>query len=132
MPYLFLNCSDGRYSTRRLTDEEGRTSDRAVLVEERIYDAYSRHCDQDTVWQTLWNALDNEQAMRRHEKELQPLEEARRTIEWLKAELDRSQRMEKFYQIRPGRTHPTKSSTSTSRTCTRNQDVTSRHFRPNG
>ena len=98
MPYLWLTHADGRHYVRLLTDEEGRKSDDAVLIEDRVYDAYLKHSEQDRVWQAFWNAIDNEQAMRRQVEKLQPLEDAQREIERLKAELDRHKRMEIHWQ----------------------------------
>lgn len=98
MPYLWLTHSDGRHYVRLLSDEEGRNSDDTVLVEDRVYDAYLKHIEQDRVWQAFWNAIDNEQAMRRQMEKLQPLEDAQREIERLKAELDRHKRQEIYWQ----------------------------------
>lgn len=104
MTKLWLDWSDGRYYTRQLTDEEAATAEeRGVTVthvEDGVYAAYLRHSEQDAAWQALWRAIANEQAMRRHEKELMPLEDAEREIERLKDALARAQRMEKFYEER--------------------------------
>jgi len=99
---LWLDWSDGRYSTRLLTDEEAAKHDTigfdVVHLEDNVYEAYLRHCDRDATWQVLWRSISNEQSMRRREKELMPLEDAEREIRRLKDELERSQRMEKFYE----------------------------------
>lgn len=101
---LHLDWSDGRYSTRPLDDEEAAKCVAlgidVVHLQDSVYDAYLRHCEQDGVWQTLWRAISNEQAMRRREKELMPLEDAEREIARLKDELARAQRMETFYAER--------------------------------
>src|SRR5262249_39533505 len=99
---LLLDYSDGRYSTRPLTDEEAAKLEEqgvdVVHIEDRVYDAYQRHCEQDGVWQALWRSISNEQYIRRREKELRPLEEAEREIARLQEELARAQRMEKHYE----------------------------------
>ena len=102
MAKLWLDWSDGRYSTRLLTDEEAAKHDTmgfdVVHLEDNVYEAYLRHCDRDATWQVLWRSISNEQAMRRREKELMPLEDAEREIRRLKDELERAKRMEKFYE----------------------------------
>lgn len=103
MPKLHLDYSDGRYSTRLLTDEEVAAYEAAAgcdvaHLEEHIYEAYRRDAERDSIWQALWRSISNEQSMRRREKELMPLEDAEREIRRLKDELERSQRMEKFYE----------------------------------
>jgi hypothetical protein len=101
---LWLDWSDGRYSTRPLSDEEAASREERGLdvahVEDGVYDAYLRHCAEDGVWQALWRSISNEQCMRRREKELLPLEDAEREIARLKDELARAQRMQKFYEER--------------------------------
>ena len=102
MAKLHLDWSDGRYSTRPLNDEEAAKCAAlgvdVVHLEDGVYNAYLRHCEQDGVWQAFWRAISNEQYMRRREKELMPLEDAAREIARLKEDLSRSQRMEKFYE----------------------------------
>ena len=104
MPYLHLDWSDGRYSTRPLSDEEAAKCEELGIavahLEDGIYEAYLRDCDRDAIWQALWRAIRNEQYMRRREKELMPLEDAEREIVRLKDELARAKRMEKFYETR--------------------------------
>jgi hypothetical protein len=104
VPKLHLDWSDGRYSTRLLTDEEAATCETLGItvahLEDHIYAAYLRDCDRDAIWQALFRSISNEQYMRRREKELQPLEDAEREIARLKADLERAQRMEKFYEER--------------------------------
>lgn len=101
---LHLDWSDGRYSTRPLSDAEAATCAEegldVVHLQDSVYDAYLRHCEQDGVWQTLWRAIGNEQHMRRREKELMPLEDAQREIERLNEELARARRMQAFYEER--------------------------------
>jgi hypothetical protein len=101
---IHLDWSDGRYSTRPLTDEEVAKRDElgldVVYLEDSVWEAYLRHCDRDTTWQILWRAISNEQYMRRREKELLPLEDAEREIARLKDELARAKRMETFYEER--------------------------------
>jgi hypothetical protein len=102
MPFLHLDWSDGRYSTRPLSAEEATKAEAVgcdvVRLEDHVYDAYVRDCERDSIWQALWRAISNEQSMRRREKELMPLEEAEREITRLKDELARSKRMEAFYE----------------------------------
>jgi len=104
MPYLHLDWSDGRYTTRTLSSEEAAKAEAAgcdiVNLEDHVYAAYVRDCERDSIWQAFWRAISNEQYMRRREKELMPLEDAEREIRRLKEELERSQRMEKFYEQR--------------------------------
>lgn len=104
MPKLHLDWSDGRYYTRPLSDDEAAKAEAAgcdvVYLEDGIYAAYVRDCERDAIWQTFWRAIGNEQSMRRREKELMPLEDAEREIRRLKDELERAQRMEKFYEQR--------------------------------
>lgn len=102
MAKIWLDWSDGRYSTRPLTDEEAQAREDMNLdvahVEDAIWQAYLRDCERDGIWQAFWGAISNEQYARRREKELLPLEDAEREIARLKAELERSRRMEKFYE----------------------------------
>ena len=102
MPYLHLDWSDGRYSTRPLSDEEAAKCEElgadVAHLEDDIYAAYLRDCDRDAIWQALWRAISNEQSMRRREKELLPLEAAEREIARLKEDLARAKRMEQFYE----------------------------------
>ena len=104
MPKLHLDWSDGRYSTRLLSDEEATAAEAVgcdvVYLEDHVYAAYVRDCERDAIWQAFWRAISNEQYMRRREKELMPLEDAEREIRRLKDELERAQRMEKFYEQR--------------------------------
>jgi hypothetical protein len=104
MAKIWLDWSDGHYSTRLLTDEEAAKREALDLdvtyVEERVLEAWHRHCDAEGAWQAMWRAISNEQSMRRREKELLPREEAVREIERLKDELARAKRMEKFYEER--------------------------------
>ena len=102
MPKLHLDWSDGRYSTRPLSDEEVAKCEQlgidVVYLEDGIYAAYLRDCERDAIWQAFWRAISNEQSMRRRQQELMPLEEAQREIDRLKDELARSKRMETFYE----------------------------------
>ena len=102
MPKLHLDWSDGRYSTRLLTDEEAQAREDMNLdvahVEDAIWQAYLRDCERDAIWQALWRAISNEQGTRRREKELMPLEAAEREIRRLKDDLAQAQRMWKFYE----------------------------------
>ena len=102
MPKIHLDWSDGRYSTRLLTDEEAQVREDMNLdvahVEDAIWQAYLRDCERDAIWQALWRAISNEQATRRREKELMPLEDAEREIRRLKDDLAQAQRMWKFYE----------------------------------
>lgn len=99
---LLLDWSDGHYSTRPLTDDEAAQAEAAgctvAHVEDRVYEAYLRHCEQDGIWQALWRAISNEQYVQRREKELRPLEEADREISRLQAELARAERMAKYFE----------------------------------
>ena len=78
MPKLHLDWSDGRYSTRTISDEEVGID--VVHLEDGVYAAYLRDCERDAVWQAFWRAISNEQYMRRRETELMPLEDAEREI----------------------------------------------------
>jgi len=102
MAKIHLDWSDGRYSTRALTDEDVAKRDElgldVVYLEDTVWEAYLRHCDRDATWQILWRSISNEQYMRRREKELLPLEDAQREIARLKDELARAKRMETFYE----------------------------------
>jgi hypothetical protein len=102
MTKIWLDWSDGRYSTRLLTDEEAQEREAMNLdvayVEDTIWQAYLRDCERDAIWQAYWRAISNEHYMRRREKELQPLEDAQREIERLKYELATAKRMEAFYE----------------------------------
>lgn len=99
---LLIDYSDGRYTTRPLTDEEAADREAqgfdVAYVEDKVYEAYSRHCGEDGVWQALWRSIENEKWMRRREKELLPLEEADREIARLKDELARAERMWKYHE----------------------------------
>lgn len=102
MAKIWLDHSDGRYSTRLLTDEEAaeheaRGSD-IVYLADSVWESYLRHCDHDATWQALWRSISNEQYMRRREKELMPLEDAEREIRRLKDDLAQAQRMWKFFE----------------------------------
>jgi len=102
MAKLWLDHSDGRYSTRPLSDEEAARSEAdgfdVAHVEDGVYDAYRRHCEQDGVWQALWRAISNEQYVRRRERELLPLEDAQREIARLKEDLARAERVAKHFE----------------------------------
>jgi hypothetical protein len=102
MAKIWLDWSDGRYSTRLLTDEEAQEREAkdldVVHLEDTLWEAYRRDCERDAIWQAFWRSISNEQYMRRREKELMPLEDAEREIRRLKDDLERSQRMEKFYE----------------------------------
>ena len=102
MPKLHLDWSDGRYSTRLLSDEEAAKREElgidVVYLEDGVYAAYIRDCERDSIWQAFWRAISNEQYMRRREKELMPLEDAEREIRRLKDDLAQAQRMWKFFE----------------------------------
>lgn len=102
MAKIWLDYSDGSYSTRPLTDEEAAEHEAqggdVAHVEDRVMEAYYRHVDQDTAWQALWRAISNEQYMRRREKELMPLEAAEREIRRLNDDLAQAQRMWRFFE----------------------------------
>lgn len=102
MAKIDLDYSDGRYSTRLLTDEEAAAYEAqggdVAHVEDRVMEAYYRHVDQDSAWQAMWRAISNEQHMRRREKELQPLEDAEREIRKLKDDLAQAKRMWSFFE----------------------------------
>ena len=104
MPKIHIDWSDGRYSTRLLSDEEAAKCEAmdidVVHLGDDVYAAYIRDCGRDAIWQALWRATSNEQSMRRREKELLPLEEAERKIARLTEDLARAQRMEAFYEER--------------------------------
>jgi hypothetical protein len=103
MPKLHLSWSDGRYTTRHLSDEESAAYEAAgcdvVYLEDQVYAAYVRDCARDSIWQTFWRALSNEQSVRRREKALMPLEDAEREITRLKVELATAKRLERYYKI---------------------------------
>ena len=69
MAKILLDHMDGRYSTECINEE-----------------------------QTLWQALSNEAYLRRRERELMPLEDAKREIARLKEDLARSERMHRHYE----------------------------------
>jgi hypothetical protein len=102
MAKILLDYSDGHYSTRPLTDEEATSSEAlggdVAHVEDRVLDAWHRHCDEERAWQAHWRAISNEQAMRRREKELMPLEDAEREIRRLRDDLAQAQRMWSFFE----------------------------------
>lgn len=104
MQKLHLDWSDGRYSTRPLSDDEATAAETAgcdvVYLEDGVYAAYVRDCERDAIWQVFWRSIANEQSMRRREKELMPLEEAERKIRHLEDALARAGRMEAFYEER--------------------------------
>jgi hypothetical protein len=102
MAKILLDYSDGSYSTQSLSDDEAAQLEAhgtdVAHVEDRVYDAYLRHSEQDGVWQALWRSIANEQYVRRRQQELLPLEEAQREIDRLKEELARSERMQHHYE----------------------------------
>lgn len=102
MAKILLDYSDGQYSTRRLDEAEAAELETkgidVTYVQDHVYEAYLQHCAQNTVWQTLWQALSNEAYLRRRERELMPLEEAEREIARLKEDLARSERMHRHYE----------------------------------
>ena len=99
---LLLDYSDGRYTTRPLDAAEAAKLEAdgfdIAHVEDRVYDAYLRHCEQEGIWQALWRSISNEQYIRRREKELLPLEDANREIERLKSDLSRAERTSRFFE----------------------------------
>jgi hypothetical protein len=102
MAKILLDHEDGRYSTKLLSKEEATELEAQAIdvayVQDAVYDAYLRHCDQDAGYQALWCAIANEQYIRRRERELLPLEEAQREIDRLREELARSERMHRHYE----------------------------------
>jgi heterodisulfide reductase subunit B len=104
MVAIQLDHSDGRFSTCVLNEDEVAQLEaqgiEIVHLQEGVYEAYLRHCQQDGVWQTFWQALSNEQYMRRRERELRPLEEASREIARLQEELAGAKCLETFYEAR--------------------------------
>lgn len=100
MAKIWIDHSDGRYYTRQLTDEEVAARDvfDVALIPDSVYEQYLRHCDQDATWQTLWQAISNEQYMRHREKELMPLEAAEREITQLKYDLAQAKRMWRHFE----------------------------------
>ena len=102
MAKIWLDHSDGRYSTRPLTDEEAAESESrggdVVHLEDNVWESYLRHCDRDATWQMLWRSISNEQYMRRRAQELMPLEDAEREIRRLKDDLAQAQRMWRFFE----------------------------------
>ena len=102
MAKILLDYADGHYSTRPLSDEEAARLEAeghdVEHVEDRLYDAWRRHCEEEGVWQALWRSISNERYVRRREKELLPLEEAAREIEHLKADLERAERMSRYFE----------------------------------
>jgi len=102
VPKIDIDHSYGRYYTRQLTDaeaadHEARGGD-VAYVEDAVWAEYQRHLGNDGVWQALWRSICNEQWIRRREKELQPLEDAKREIEKLTHERDQARRMWEHYQ----------------------------------
>jgi len=107
MPKIYLDHSDGRYSTRQLTDEEAAQHEALGLdvahVADDVWAAYCRDRERDGIWQALWRSISNEQWLRRRERELLPLEDAEREIRWLRDDLARSRHMEKYHALECGR-----------------------------
>lgn len=102
MAKILLDYADGRYSTKLLSEEEATELEtqgmEVTCVQDAVYDAYLRHCDQDAGYQVLWRSIVNEQSLRRRERALLPLEEAQREIDRLKEDLARSERMHRHYE----------------------------------
>lgn len=102
MAKIILDYMDGQYTTLLLSEEEAAEREArgeyVAHIQDCVYDAYLQHCAQDTVWQTLWRAISNEQYMRRREQELLPLEDAQREINRLKDDLARAERMHRHYE----------------------------------
>lgn len=75
MAKIWLDWSDGRYYTRLLTDEEAKAAEDkdldVVHLEDNIWESYHRDCERGAIWQAFWRSIQNEQSMRRREKELQ-------------------------------------------------------------
>jgi len=109
MAKIWLDWSDGRYSTRLLTDAAAAEHEAKGLdvahVEDAIWQAYLRDCERDAIWQAMWRAISNEQSMRRREKELLPLEEAEREIRRLKYDLAQAKRMWSFFEDKYAQHH---------------------------
>ena len=102
MAKLTIDWSDGHYSTRLHTDAEAAELEAKGIdvahVEDRVYAAYLDHCGQDGIWHAFFRSIQNEQYVQRRQRELLPLEDAEREIRRLKEELERSKRMETFYE----------------------------------
>ena len=102
MAKIWIDWSDGRYYTRLLTDEEAQAAEEkdldVVHLEDNIWESYVRDCERDAIWQAFWRSIQNEQSMRRREKELRPLEDAAREIARLKDDLARAERMSKHFE----------------------------------
>ena len=102
MPKIDIDRSDGRYYVKQLTDEQANALETngydVAHVEDAVWEEYRRHVGSDGIWQALWRTISNDQYLRRRERELMPLEDAKWEIQRLKAELERAERMAKHYE----------------------------------
>lgn len=61
MPKVLLDYSDGHYSTCVLNDDEATKLEsegfEVVHVDNRVLNAWHRHCDAEGTWQKLWRAI---------------------------------------------------------------------------
>ena|ERR1700751_5604541 len=97
MPKIYLDGSDGRYYTRRLTEEEAAGCEAkgidVAYIADTVWETYQRDCERAAIWQAFWQAISNEQSMRRREKALMPLEAAEAKIAQLENDLAQARRM---------------------------------------
>jgi hypothetical protein len=102
MPKIYLDWTDGRYYTRQLNDAEVAEHEAhgldVVYIEDTVWETYRRDSERDGIWQAFWRSISNEQAMRRREKELMPLEDAEREIRRLRDDLAQAKRMWTYFE----------------------------------
>lgn len=102
MTKIHIDHSDGRYFVRELTDAEAAEREKLGLdvahVEPGLWAEYARHGLTDSIWQALWQSIDNKLHVTRRMDELVPLEQAQWEISRLREELARAERMAKHYE----------------------------------
>ena len=76
MAKILLDYYNGHYSTLPLSDEEATTlkleagGGKVIHVDDRVLEAWNRHCAAEVTWQALWRAILNEQHGQRAEHEI--------------------------------------------------------------
>lgn len=79
MPKIDISSRDGDYDISVADDWDATIGKRwTAQVEDRVLEAWRRHCDDRAAWNTLWIQLKNEQ---HEEQELRDLRDRVRVLE---------------------------------------------------
>lgn len=75
MPYVILDHTDGAYSTRPFVSDAEALAYEAKggeihLIQDAVYRAWIRHCEEGAAFDTMWNGFRNEAYHKREIAEL--------------------------------------------------------------